>query len=391
MKTYKTIIVTMTAVCLAACSSGHSHHAHDHEAEEHEEHESHSHAGEIVMTAEQMEKAGVRTETAEAADFTAVMKAAGQISRPQGDEQTIAATASGIVRLTSTSMTEGTAVGKGQTIATISAEKLQDGDPTAKAKAAYEAAKKEMERLKELVSDKIVSEREWEQAKLNYETARAAYIGISANTRNGHTNVASSMNGFVKTLLVKSGDYVNVGDPIAIVTQDRMLQLVVDVPECAYKDMKNISGANFRTTGDDKVYRLADIDGKLISYSRTLPEGAAYLPATFEMRNVGAFVPGSFVEVYLLMQSRKNVLTVPTAALTEEQGTYYIYIRENDEKHKDEGVFEKREVKTGQTDGLRTEITAGLKEGETVVSEGAYQVKLASAAAIIPEGHNHNH
>ena len=378
----------MVAVCLAACSSGDTYRGHNHDEEEHD-HE--AHAGEIVMNAEQMEKAGIKTETAKAADFTAVMKAAGQISRPQGDEQTIAATTSGIVRLTSTSMAEGTAVKRGQTIATISAENLQDGDPTAKAKAAYEAAKTEMERMKELVSDKIVSEREWEQAKMNYETARAAYKGISAATHNGHINVASSMNGYVKTLLVKTGDYVNVGDPIAIVTQDRMLQLVVDVPECAYKDMKNISGANFLTTGDNKVYRLDDINGRLISYSRTLPEGAAYLPATFEMKNVGAFVPGSFVEVFLLMQKRTGVLTVPTTALTEEQGTHYIYIKESHPKHKNEGVFEKREVKIGQTDGVRTEIMSGLKEGETVVSEGAYQVKLAASASIIPEGHNHNH
>ena len=91
------------------------------------------------------------------------------------------------------------------------------------------------------------------------------------------------------------------------------------------------------------------------------------------------------------MQKRTGVLTVPTTALTEEQGTHYIYIKESNPKHKDEGVFEKREVKIGQTDGVRTEIMSGLKEGETVVSEGAYQVKLAASASIIPEGHNHNH
>ena len=379
----------MAAVCLTACSSGDKHHDHDHEAERHNEHDAHT--GEIIMATEQMEKAGVKTETVKAGDFTAVMKAAGQISRPQGDEQTIAATASGIVKFVNASMTEGTQIGKGQSIATISAKNLQDGDPTAKAKAEFEAAKKEVERLRPLVDDKIVSQREWEQAQLNLKTARAAYKGIAPYTHDGKTSVASNMSGFVKTLLVKSGDYVNVGDPIATITQDRKLQLKVDVPECAYKDMKTISGANFLTTGDDKVYRLADINGRLVSYSRTLPEGSAYLPATFEMDNVGAIVPGSFVEVFLLMQSRKNVITVPTSALTEEQGTYYIYIKENGHNHEGEAMFEKREVKTGQTDGLRTEITHGLKEGETVVSEGAYQVKLAAAASIIPEGHSHNH
>lgn len=389
MKKYNIMLLTMMAGCLVACSSGDHDHGHDHEADEHEAHG--EHAGEIIMTTEQMEKAGVKTETAKAADFMAVMKAAGQIGRPQGDEQTIAATASGIIRIANPSMSEGTPIGKGQTIATVTARNLQDGDPTAKAKAAFEAAKKELERMKDLVDDKIVSQRDYEQAKLNFQTARASYRGIAKQTRDGQTSIAASMGGYVKTLMVKSGDYVDVGDPIATITQDRRLQLKVDVPECAYKDMKNINGANFRTTGDDKVYRLADINGRLVSYSRTLPEGSAYLPATFEMDNVGAIVPGSFVEVFLLLKVRKNVISVPTSALTEEQGTHYIYIIEEGHKHNDESVFEKREVKIGQTDGLRTEIISGLKEGEAVVSKGAYQVKLAAASAVIPEGHSHNH
>ena len=51
----------------------------------------------------------------------------------------------------------------------------------------------------------------------------------------------------------------------------------------------------------------------------------------------------------------------------------------------------KREVKIGQTDGVRTEILSGLKAGECIVTEGAYQVKLAASSSAIPEGHNHNH
>ena len=64
----------------------------------------------------------------------------------------------------------------------------------------------------------------------------------------------------------------------------------------------------------------------------------------------------------------------------------------HDHEHEgEEGVFEKREVKIGQTDGVRTEIVEGLKAGETVVAKGAYQVKLAASSSVIPEGHNHNH
>lgn len=400
--------ILMAACLMASCHSGEKHHgAHDHEGEEKEDH-----SGEIVMTDEQMEKAGVDIETVEPGDFTAVMKAAGQIVRRQGDEQTVSATISGIVYWRNASLSEGSQVGSGQPLADITARHLQDGDPIAKAKATFEAAKSEMERVKPLADENILSQREYEQARLNYQTAKAAYEGIAAS-KSGSAVVTTGMGGFIKSLIVKSGDYVNVGDPIAVVTQNRRQQLVVDVPECAYRNMNDIRSANFKATGNDNVYKLSELNGKLISYSRTLPEGSAYLPATFEFDNVGDIIAGSFVEVYLLLKQKQNVITVPNTSLTEEQGLYYVYVKKhnhNHEAHEDheheghhheaheghehkgkEGIFEKREVKIGQTDGVRTEILSGLKAGECIVTEGAYQVKLAASSSAIPEGHNHNH
>ena len=400
--------ILMAACLMASCHPGEKHHgAHDHEGEEKEDH-----SGEIVMTDEQMEKAGVDIETVEPGDFTAVMKAAGQIVRRQGDEQTVSATISGIVYWRNASLSEGSQVGSGQPLADITARHLQDGDPIAKAKATFEAAKSEMERVKPLADENILSQREYEQARLNYQTAKAAYEGIAAS-KSGSAVVTTGMGGFIKSLIVKSGDYVNVGDPIAVVTQNRRQQLVVDVPECAYRNMNDIRSANFKATGNDNVYKLSELNGKLISYSRTLPEGSAYLPATFEFDNVGDIIAGSFVEVYLLLKQKQNVITVPNTSLTEEQGLYYVYVKKhnhNHEAHEDhehedhdheaheghehkgkEGIFEKREVKIGQTDGVRTEILSGLKAGECIVTEGAYQVKLAASSSAIPEGHNHNH
>ena len=400
--------ILMAACIMASCHPGEKHHgAHDHEGEEKEDH-----SGEIVMTDEQMEKAGVDIETVEPGDFTAVMKAAGQIVRRQGDEQTVSATISGIVYWRNASLSEGSQVGSGQPLADITARHLQDGDPIAKAKATFEAAKSEMERVKPLADENILSQREYEQARLNYQTAKAAYEGIAAS-KSGSAVVTTGMGGFIKSLIVKSGDYVNVGDPIAVVTQNRRQQLVVDVPECAYRNMNDIRSANFKATGNDNVYKLSELNGKLISYSRTLPEGSAYLPATFEFDNVGDIIAGSFVEVYLLLKQKQNVITVPNTSLTEEQGLYYVYVKKhnhNHEAHEDheheghdheaheghehkgeEGIFEKREVKIGQTDGVRTEILSGLKAGECIVTEGAYQVKLAASSSAIPEGHNHNH
>ncbi len=54
-------------------------------------------------------------------------------------------------------------------------------------------------------------------------------------------------------------------------------------------------------------------------------------------------------------------------------------------------LFEKREVKTGITDGIKTEILSGLSTHERIVTKGAFLVKLAqSSGALDPHaGHVH--
>ena len=64
-----------------------------------------------------------------------------------------------------------------------------------------------------------------------------------------------------------------------------------------------------------------------------------------------------------------------------------MYVAEPDEP----GVFVKREVTIGRDNGERIEITSGIKSGETVVTHGAMQVKLASMSGSVPEGHSHSH
>jgi multidrug efflux pump subunit AcrA (membrane-fusion protein) len=44
----------------------------------------------------------------------------------------------------------------------------------------------------------------------------------------------------------------------------------------------------------------------------------------------------------------------------------------------------------GVDNGNEVQILSGLKEGDRVVTKGAYQVKLASASNAIP-AHNHEH
>ena len=58
---------------------------------------------------------------------------------------------------------------------TISSNNIADGDPVQRARIAYEVSKKEYERMKALVKNKIVSDKELAQAEQKYENARISY------------------------------------------------------------------------------------------------------------------------------------------------------------------------------------------------------------------------
>lgn len=69
---------------------------------------------------------------------------------------------------------------------------------------------------------------------------------------------------------------------------------------------------------------------------------------------------------------------------TEEQGIFFVYLQLDEEGYK------KQEVTLGADNGKSVQILTGIKPGDRVVTEGAYQVRLASASNAIP-AHSHEH
>ena len=366
----------------------HNHDAHAHEGHNHDAHEGHDHGhahgvnpDEIILAPHKAKAAGVASMEIQPKSFRQVIKASGEVQAAQGNESTIVANVSGIVSF-QRSVTEGMQVGKGATIMTISASKLQDGDPAERARIAYEAAKADFDRASRLVESQIVSQKEFNAIKEKYENARIAYEALSKNQTKGGVAVSAPMGGYIKNLLVKEGDYVSVGQPLATVTQNNRLFLRADVSERYYKYLNGITSANFKTPYDNQVYELEALNGKLLSYGKSA--GSFYVPVTFSFDNKGEVIPGSFVEIYLLSKDMENSIVLPVEALTEEQGLYFIYIQKCEESYK------KQEVKLGASNGKEVQILSGVQPGDKVVVKGAYHVKLASASNALP-AHSHEH
>ena len=383
---------------------GHSHdgHVHDHEGHEHGAHENHaghdhsghSHEGdihseaegspdEIILSAESAAAAGVKAETIMPGKFRSVLEVSGRIMPAPGNESTVVANVPGVVSFAAP-LVEGSLVNEGSPMFTISSSNLQDGDPVQRARIAYETAQKEYERAAKLVEDNIVSRQEYEAAKGRYETARLTYEALAADGSGNGTAVKSPASGYVESCLVKEGDYVSVGTPLATVLSGNSMYLKADVSERYLSRLPGVKSANFRLSYSDKVFSTAGLNGRLLGYGRSTDETNAYIPVTFAINASDDILAGAYAQIWLLSEERDGVISLPVEAITEEQGHNFVYIQ------LDPTCYKKQEVTLGATDGNRYEILSGLHGGETVVTHGAIHVKLASASNAIP-AHSHSH
>ena len=355
---------------------GHSHDGHDHDGHDHE-HEGESHAaGEIVLEPERAEAAGVKVEAVHPGPFHATIHTSGLILPASGSEAYLTARTSGIISFGGRTPAPGQQVSKGQSIA--------EGDLVTRARIEYQAALKEYERAKNLVEEKLISERDFNAIEAAYLTAKNSYEGVSAGSGASGVSVTAPIAGYIKEMLKSEGEYVSAGEPVGVVTQDRKLRLQADLPEKYMGLRSSISSANFRMADGDHSHTLDELDGKLISVAHALESDSPYLHITFEFNNCGDIVPGAYAEVWLITGWKENVISVPETALTEEQGEFFVYVR------LDEDCYKKVPVKVGERNGENVEILSGLSEGDDLVVAGAYQVKLASAS-IVPHAHNHSH
>lgn len=373
------------AISLPACHDSHDHdsHHHDESAEAHEAHD----PDEVHLSDDKARTIGLTTEIATPAPFESTLRVGGVIESSDNDAAAIVAPQSGLVTITSRSLANGVFVHAGQTIATISGSSLQDGDAAARAKMDYDAAARELERAKSLIGDKIISAKEFDDINLRYQTAKVAYEATASRMTSSGVAMKSPTSGHIVSLAVEQGAYVSAGQTIAIVEHCGRKRLRADVPERHFAALANVTTANFRVATSDSAFCLSSFDGKLLSFGRASRPGDPYIPVTFSFNDADElFFSGQYADIFLKMSCGDSAITVPNHAIIESQGLQFVYIKNPDE----EASYLRREVHTGRTDGIRTQVLSGLHPGDTVVCQGARRLHLASATSAIP-AHTHNH
>ena len=383
-----------------SCSHNHDHshqpsavshqheHEHEHSAHSHSQSHSHDHGDDaITFTVEQQNKIDFEVVEAVTEPLYQIIRTSAQIVPSQESEKILTATTSGIVSFENKDIVPGLEIKSGQILFSIDNDNMADGSLAVRRQeieAEYNKAKAEYERKQSLAEDKIISESELLDAETEYLKAKKQYENMLQNYPEGKTLHRASISGSIKDILVPNNSYVEAGQPIMTLAQNSKLYLRADLQQKYYPVLKDIKTANIKTP-DGIVYSLEDLSGRLISYGKTTDVSNPLIPVTFEIKNNGNIIPGSFVEIFITAESDKMGIMLPNTAIVEEMGIYCVFVQTCVDS------FEKRLITKGVTDGYNTQILKGVHAGEKVVSKGSINVKLAQGSAALDPHAGHVH
>ena len=401
----KIIFLCFLVICTACHRHDHSHnHDHDHDhsyADQDHTHGpdcDHDHDQEvgisednpdiIIFSEARQSKIHFETEYPLMEKFGQQIRTLAQIQSSSTDEITVSAKTSGIVLFTGKLITEGLGVNAGQNLFVISNAGLADnnvGVRFSEAQANFQNKEAAYERAKILVKEGITSQKEYLDIQQEYETAKAVYNNLTRNFDKDGQKISSDMTGYIKQLWVGNGQFVEEGQALFSVSKNKDLLLKAEVQAKYASLLSRISTATIQSMDKSRFYSLEELNGRLLSYGKSLSEDNYLIPLVFRIDNQSDFISGGFVEMYVRTESEQEVLTIPSSSLTEEQGLFFVYVQITPES------YEKRNVRLGATDGIRTEIRSGLNKREKIVTKGAMSVKLAQAAGALDPHAGHVH
>lgn len=340
----------------------------------------------ISFLKEQAWKIDFQTTAVNQEEIYDVIHTSGVWKSPPSAFKTLAATTSGIVSFKNSNLTVGSSVSAGQILMSISSGGLTSNNLNAevvKAKANLDQAELEYNRSKELSDLQIVSKSEFEQIEQKYSLAKANYNTLSAGYASGSKQVIIPINGYIKTLKISDGAFVEQGEELIVIgsQQNGLLEaflspsytaLTVNIHDIFYKTDKYSWSSMKRN------------NGAIVSISKEVSNSNPLLSVFANVKDAVVLPEGSFMEVQILTGKPVKSLVIPESALLEDYGNYSVIVQLSGES------FERRPIKIGKRNGEMVEIIKGLAEGEVVVSKGAFQVKMASMSGDAP-AHGHAH
>ena len=261
------------------------------------------------------------------------------------------------------------------------------------AELAMETATRHRERAERLIAVGAVPQRRLEEAEAREEVARARLAAASQRMAHYEASrrddphkeslssffVRSHLAGVVTAVHATEGAHVEEGDVLLEVAATDLVHVSAVLPEARASVLRSLTGAEVELADETTVLPVRE----LVSTAKVVDPQSRTLKATYLVDNsVQHLAIGQSVFVRLFTADRVEAPAVPELAVVDDGGLSVVYVQTGGES------FERRQVEVGNRAGASVQITAGLRVGDRVVTEGAYLVRLASMS---PQAAAHGH
>ena len=297
----------------------------------------------------------------------------------------------------------GDRVTAGQSLGRLEPRLAEGGDDhatlaaaVAEAQATLEGARAELARAERLLADRAVPARRVDDARRATTIAEARLTAAQARLAQrdqvlGSGGGAASGNAFVlrapiagriAEVFAALGASFDEGAPLFRIVRTDEVELQAQVSVADVPVARTVTALAFEVPG---VSEPIDLKPGHVHDAGVIDEKTRALPLQIEVKNPGGrLLVGQTGTAVLYTGGKQRVPVVPRESLLMEAGRPYVFVQISGEK------FDRRFVDVVSRDGDLVGIRSGLKPGERVVTRGAYDIQLASAAKGLPaEGHVH--
>jgi len=234
------------------------------------------------------------------------------------------------------------------------------------AKARYDEAQREYQRVREIYAKKLVAKAVLDRAEAQLKATRAAVA--QAQEALEHTVIRAPYSGIVVKRLVELGETARPGEPLMTGLSLEKLRAVVNLPQSLIYTVRQHQVA-YVWVGEDRQIRVKS-DSLTISPFAD-PNSHTFLVRVNLPLGDHHIYPGMYTKVEFVT-GEANYLVIPAQAVAHRSEVTAVYVQG------DKGSLSLRQVRLGEAlPDNRVEVLAGLSAGENVVLD-----PVAAAAAI---------
>ena len=256
----------------------------------------------------------------------------------------------------------------------------------ARDRALLENARLDLERYKTLFAqDSIAKQQVDTQASLVRQYEGAVAVDVSqvdnAKLQLAYSRITAPIAGRIGLRLVDPGNIVRAGDTngLVVITQLQPVAVLYTVPQDLLPTvMRRLqSGETIAVEAWDREQKAKLAQGTLASADNQVdPQtGTVKLKAQFPNDDAALF-PQQFVNVRMKLDTLRDAIVVPSAAVQRGAQGMFVYVVQQDK------TVALRTVKLGPLDGQRQAIAEGLQAGEMVVTDGVDRLRPGAQVEV---------